>query len=137
MDTIGDKLRKTANEFADRLGDAAHSAGERIAEMREIQRINAQIRERKRERDHCKITIADLLIRMFDQNTFAEALLRPEYTRIKELETELAALEEERRQVTAAAAQSAPAEPVVPENPKDLEEPDETVPPMTPPGPEE
>ena len=154
MDTISDKLRKTASDVADRLGDAAHSAGERIAEMREIQRLNGLIRERKREKDRCKMTMADLLIRMFDQNTFAEALLRPEYLRIRELDNELATLEEERRQVTASAGITAPVEaeasagtgeyaateeaeaPVVPGNPANLEAPDETTPPMTPPGPE-
>ncbi|MHB0940010.1 MAG: hypothetical protein ACYDCO_24895 [Armatimonadota bacterium] len=144
MDNFGEKLRKNANELADWVGEAAHSAGERIAEMREIQRLNTVIRDRKREKDRCKMTMADLLIRMFDQNTFAEALLRPEYARIKELDAELAGLEEERRQVTAAAQTAAetveseetaaPEKPVVPDSPKDLEEPDETVPPETPPG---
>ena len=101
METIGEKLRKTANEFADRLGEAAHTAGERIGEMREIQRINGQIRDRKKEKDRCKMAMADLLIRMFDQNTFAEALLRPEYNRIKEIDGEIAELVEEREQVVA------------------------------------
>lgn len=151
MDTIGDRLRKTASDVADRLGEAAHSANERIAEMRGIQRLNSRIRELKREKDRCKMTMADLLIRMFDQNTFAEVLLRPEYLRIRELDAELAELEEERRQVMARgtgpeeagapaeaeiAATSEPEAPVIPKTPADVEAPDETTPPMTPLGPE-
>ena len=58
--------------------------------------------------------MADLLIRMFDQNTFAEALLRPEYLRIKEIDEAAAALEQERAEVMARASKAvqpeAPAE---------------------------
>ena len=53
METIGDKLRKTAGEVVERLGEAAYTAGERIGEMREIQRINGQLRALKREKDRC------------------------------------------------------------------------------------
>jgi hypothetical protein len=62
--------------------------------------------------------MADLLIRMFDQNTFAEGLLRPEYDRIKEIDQAIAELEVERAKVNAhagaqaetSAPQEAPAE---------------------------
>ena len=101
MDTFGSKLRKTAEEMAERLNDAAQNARERIGEMNEINRLNAQLRTLAREKDRCKITMADLLIRMFDQNTFAEALLRPEYERIREIDTAITVLEEARAQVTA------------------------------------
>jgi len=101
MDTFGDKLRKTAGEVAERLGDAAHTASEKINEMRDIQRINGQIKALKKEKDRCKMAMADLLIRMFDQNTFAEALLRPEYNRIVEIDKAVADLEAERAQVAA------------------------------------
>lgn len=129
MDNIGDRLRKTAGEVAERFGEAAHSARERIGEMNEIARFNTQIRARRREKDRCRMAMADLLIRMFDQNTFAEALLRPEYNRIKEIDGEIALLELERDRVTAHAAAHV------------TEEPEETVllpeTPAAPPGGEE
>ena len=106
--TIGEKIKKTAGEVADLLGEAAHSATERIVEMRETQVITAQIRSLQREKDRCRQTMADLLVRMFDQNTFVEALLRPEYTRIKELDAQIAHLEQERIQVSEHAAPGTP-----------------------------
>jgi|GEM_PF-1977679 len=121
MDTIGDRLRKTAGDVAERFGEAAHSARERLSEMNEIARINTQIRARKREKDRCRMAMADLLIRMFDQNTFAEALLRPEYIRIKEIDEDITRLEEERDRVTAPAGAPPPAAA------EEQEEPEETV----------
>lgn len=100
METLGDRLKKTAGEVVDLITEAAHKAGERLGEMNELQRLNGQLRALKRERDQCRLTMADLLIRMFDQSTFAEALLRPEYTRIKEIDVAMAALEAERADVT-------------------------------------
>jgi len=103
MDTFGTKLRKTAGEVADLLNEAAQTARDRIGEMNDISRLNSQIRALKREKDHCKTVMADLLIRMFDQNTFAEALLRPEYLRIKEIDETIGRLEDARAQVMARA----------------------------------
>jgi len=119
MDTIGDRLRKTAGEVAERFGEAAHSARERLSEMNEIARLNTQIRARKREKDRCRMAMADLLIRMFDQNTFAEALLRPEYLRIKEIDTEILRLEEERDRVITRDGATPPAEAAEQEEPED------------------
>ena len=67
------------------------------------------------------MAMADLLIRMFDQNTFAEALLRPEYVRIKEIDEEIVRLEVERDRATDHAGALPPAEAEV------QEEPEETV----------
>jgi len=130
MDTFSDRLRKTAGDMSERLGEAARSARERISEMSEVARLNTQIRLRKREKERCNTTMADLLIRMFDQNTFAEALLRPEYLRIREIDEEVVQLEQERDQVAARAGVPLPAEQEaleIPEQPKDLEEPDEEI----------
>jgi hypothetical protein len=147
METFGSRLRKTAEEVAGRLNEAAQTAGERLAEMREIQRLNAQLRALRREKDRCKMVMADLLIRMFDQNTFAEALLRPEYQQIKVLDEQIAAVEAERSQVIARAqseGQEAPsampaeetpaegtAEPASPRLADDLTAPAEETPPST------
>lgn len=110
-DTIGAKLKKTAEEIAGRLGEAAQTAGERIGEMREKERLSQQIRQLQREKERCRGTIADLVIRMFDQNTFAEALLHPEYARVKEIDVELAKLEQEREDVGHPATPASPASP--------------------------
>ncbi|HEY3418533.1 MAG TPA: hypothetical protein VGM23_16780, partial [Armatimonadota bacterium] len=98
----------TAEEMRDRLGEAVHTASERLGEMREVQRINADIRTLNREKDRCHLAMIDLLMRMFDQNTFAEALLRPEYNRVKEIDAAIAKLEEERKAVGAQAEEAAP-----------------------------
>ena len=127
MDTFSSKLRKTAGEVAEWLDDAAQTARERIGEMNEISRLNGQIRTLKRDKDRCKIAMADLLIRMFDQNTFAEALLRPEYERIKENDEAIAALEAVRAQVMARMEQP-PAEETVLIEDSAAEEPAPTVP---------
>lgn len=125
---FGEKLIKTAEEVAGRLGEAAHSAGERLNEMVEIQRLNKQIRMLQLEKDLCKMAMADLLIRMFDQETFAEALLRPEYLRIKEIGTEVCQLEQEKEQLLhhgiecPPAETPAPAEVVAPETAASVEE---------------
>ena len=105
--TLGARLKKTAEEVAERLGEAAQTAGERISDLRESQRLASQIRALQRERERCRQTMADLLIRMFDQNTFAEALLRPEYVRVKEIDQEIAGLEAARKQIGAHEARSA------------------------------
>lgn len=128
MDNFGSKLRKTAEEMAGRLNDAAQSASEKLGEMRELSRLNGEIRSLKREKDQCKTVMADLLIRMFDQNTFAEALLRPEYDRIREVDQAIAALEVERAQV-AAHAGVAPTETA--EMPQAAATPEETPAPAT------
>lgn len=98
--TIGAKIKRTAGEMAERINEAAHTAGERLSEMREVQRINTRLRALQREKDQCRLTMADLMIRMLDQNTFVDALLRPEYQRIKELDQEMAALKHERHLLT-------------------------------------
>lgn len=121
METFGERLKKTASEVAERITEAAHQAGERLNQMNELQRLNGKIRGLKRERDQCRLTMADLLIRMFDQNTFAEALLRPEYQRVKEIDDAIAAVEVERDAVQARMnAAPAPA----------LEEPGVVIPPV-------
>lgn len=94
--TLGARLKKTAGEVAGRLGEAALNASERINELVEMQHITQQIHALQREKAHCRQVMADLLIRMFDQETFAEALLRPEYNRIKEIECEISRLEQEK-----------------------------------------
>lgn len=93
------KLARTAEEMAHRFNEAAQQAGERISEMREVQRLSQQIRTLKQEREHCRMSIADMVVRMFDQNAFVEALLRPEYQRIKDIDLEVERLEQERREV--------------------------------------
>ncbi|MHB9024257.1 MAG: hypothetical protein ACYC7E_08785 [Armatimonadota bacterium] len=113
--TLGERVKQTAEEMRDRLGEAVHTAGERLGEMREIQRITTEIRSLKREKERCRQSMADLLMRMFDQNTFAEALLRPEYNRIKEIDVAISTLEEERiavRSQEAAATTPPPAVPI-------------------------
>lgn len=112
-ESFGTRLKKTAEEVALRLNDAAQQASERIGEMREVQRISQQIRTLTHERDRCRLSMADMAIRMFDQNAFAEALLQPEYQRIKEIDEEIARLEEEKAcvgQEEEAAAPDTPAE---------------------------
>ena len=108
--SFGAKIKQTAGEVADMLGEAAHTASERLNELREAQYLQAQIQSRQREKERCRQTMADLLVRMFDQNTFAEALLRPEYLRIKELDAEIAQLEDERQQVMGLHHEKLPAE---------------------------
>lgn len=93
------KLARTAEEMAHRFNEAAQQAGERISEMREVQRLSQQIRTLNQEREHCRMAIADMVVRMFDQHAFVEALLRPEYQRIKDIECEVARLEQERSEV--------------------------------------
>ncbi len=115
MDTLGERVKKTAAEVAERFNEMAQRASERLSEMNELQRLSARRRALTRERDQCRLTIADLLIRMFDQDTFAEALLRPEYHRIKEIDAALADLEEERKQVQARHAQGAETAPAAAE----------------------
>lgn len=118
-DNFGDRLKKTAGEMAQRLGEAAHTAGERLGEMREQQRLQTEMRTLQRERDRCRQTIADLVIRMFDQQVFAEALLRPEYDRIKEVDCQLCALQEQINQIGQLPEETAAATPGA----QDVEEP--------------
>lgn len=120
-ETLSTKLKKTADEVLTRVGEAAQQASERIGEMREVQRISMQIRALTQERDRCRMTIADLVVRMFDQNAFLDALLKPEYQRIKEIDVEIAKLEKERAEVGAQeqAAAQAPAEPAPSDTPLD------------------
>ncbi|MHB9131270.1 MAG: hypothetical protein ACYDBB_09300 [Armatimonadota bacterium] len=96
---FGQKVRQVAKEVSDRIGEGVQTAGERIGELREKERIGSEIRTLNREKDRCRQVMADLLIRMFDQNVFAEALLRPEYERIKEIDVQVAQLEVERTAV--------------------------------------
>jgi hypothetical protein len=100
MDTGFEKVKRAAEDVASRLNEAVNEAvkvtGERLTEMQDLTRLNGQLRTLLREKEQCRQAMADLLIRMFDQNTFVEVLLRPEYTRIKELEVEIARLEKAR-----------------------------------------
>lgn len=98
-DTFGARVKRTAEEVAQRMGEAAQQASERLGEMRDVARLNQQIRTLQREKDRCRQTIADLVVRMFDQDAFVTALLQPEYQRIKEIDVEIARLEEERELV--------------------------------------
>lgn len=123
-DRLG-KFKKTAEEVGGRLGEAVKTAGEqldlavragkeRVSDFQETQRLSREIRRLQRERDRLRLIMADLLIRMFDQSTFAEALLRPEYEQIKKIAAQVATLEEERAAVgkrpAEAPAAEAPAE---------------------------
>ncbi|HEY3377101.1 MAG TPA: hypothetical protein VGL77_06345 [Armatimonadota bacterium] len=90
------KLKKTAEEVVLRVGEAAQQAGERLGEMRDHQRLTQQIRTLQQEKEQCRQSMADLVIRMFDQQAFADALLKPEYQRIKAIEAEISCLEQER-----------------------------------------
>ncbi len=98
--TLGARLKKTAGEVAGRLGEAALNASERINDMVEIQHLTQQIHALQREKDHYRQDMADLLIRMFDRETFAAELLRPEYNRIKEIERDINRLEQEKDGLT-------------------------------------
>ena len=98
-DSLGAKLRKTAGDVAHRVGEAAHHAGERLSELREVQRLSHQIHLLAQEKERCRAVIADLVVRMFDQETFLEGMLRPEYERIKAIEVEIAILEKGRQEV--------------------------------------
>jgi hypothetical protein len=84
-----EKARKAAGDIADRAGEAARAAGDRIDQFRESQRLNNQLHTLEREKQQCRNAMTDLLIRMFDQNTFAEALLKPDYLRLREIEAEM------------------------------------------------
>lgn len=94
-----EKMKKTIDDLGGRLADVAQNAGERINDMRESQHIGMQISEKDREKTKCREAMLDLLIRMFDEDTFAEKLLRPEYIRIKEIDAEIAALREMRAKI--------------------------------------
>ena len=95
-DTISAKLQKTAGEVAQRIGEAAKTAGDRISEMRERDRLSADIARLQRDRDQVRQSMLDLLMRMFDQNVLVEQLLKPDYLRIKELDAEIAHMDKER-----------------------------------------
>lgn len=94
-----DKVKKTIDDIGGRLSEAAQYTGERFHDMQESQTIGSQIAAKEREKGRCRETMLNLLIRMFDENTFAEKLLRPEYIRIKEIDAEIAALRELRAKV--------------------------------------
>ena len=95
-DTISAKMQKAAGEVAQRIGEAAKNAGDRLSEMRERDRLTAEIARLQKEREQVRQAMVDLLIRMFDQNVLVEQLLKPDYQRVKELETEIASLDKER-----------------------------------------
>ncbi len=96
---FSEKVKKTIDDLGGRLADVAQNAGERINDMRESQHIGAQIATKEKEKAQCREAMLDLLIRMFDEDTFAEKLLRPEYIRIKEIDAEIAALREMRAKI--------------------------------------
>lgn len=97
--TLGARLKKTAGEVAGRLGEAAQIAGERINVLVEIQHLTREIQTLQEEKERCRQVMADLLIRMFDQETFAPPLLRPEYQRIKEIDQDIDRFEREKEQL--------------------------------------
>jgi len=110
---FSDKVKKTIDDLGTRLIDAAHFTGERIHDLQESSSIGSQIAAKEREKAKCRETMLDLLIRMFDEETFAEKLLRPEYIRIKEIDAEIAALRELRAKIgkhEEEAAETAPTE---------------------------
>jgi archaellum component FlaC len=107
-ETFGARLRKTAEEVAQRFNEAAQQAGERIGEMRETQRLTQQIRTLTQERDKLRFAMADLVMRMFDQNAFMQELLRPDYQRVKEIDEEIHRLEKEREVVGQEPAEKTP-----------------------------
>jgi transposase len=100
-ESLGSKLKKTAEAVMANVGELAQKTGEQLIELRALQRIDQQTRDLEKEKNRCRNTMADLLIRMFDQNTFAEALMRPEYERIKAIDVQLAALAEEKASIAA------------------------------------
>ena len=100
-DTPFEKVKKTAGDVMHRLGEMAHSAGEQLAELQETQRLATRIRDLRKERARCQTTLADLVVRMFDQGAFVEALLKPEYCRIKEIDAEVLHLEAQKAVVGA------------------------------------
>jgi hypothetical protein len=98
-ETTFEKVKKTAGDVVHRLGEFAQNAGERLSEMQEAQRIAGQIRTLRKERDRCKNSMVDLVMRMFDEGVFVEVLLKREYTRIKEIDAEIVVLEAEKAAV--------------------------------------
>jgi hypothetical protein len=100
-ESLGEKFRKAAGNLAGRTGEVMRAAEERLGEFQETHRIDSRIQELKREELRCRNTMTDLLIRMFDQQSFAEALLKPEYLRIKEIEAEIVQLTAQRAAVGA------------------------------------
>jgi hypothetical protein len=94
-----DAAIKLGGEVVEVVQSTMHTATERFNELRETQRIDQQIKTLQRERDRCALMIADLVVRMFDNNAFADALLRPEYNQIKEIDAQIAALKVERQQL--------------------------------------
>lgn len=109
-DTLGGKVKRAAEEVRQRLSETVQTASDRLSVMRHDQRLKDEIRKLERERAQCRGIIADLVIRMFDQQAFMDALLRPEYTRIKEIDAEIARLTDERKKLGAPAdAEGAPA----------------------------
>ena len=108
-DSLSAKLKKTAEAGMAYVGELAQKTGEQLIELRSLQRIDQQARELEKEKARHRNTMVDLLIRMFDQHTFAEALMRPEYERIKEIDAQLAALAQEKAHI--AAVHAKPAEP--------------------------
>ncbi len=113
-DTLSSKLKKTADDVVHRLGEVAQTASDKLKEMQERERLTQLITRCKKERGQVREAMLDLLMRMFDQNTFAEALLRPDYQRIKEIEAEMARLEKEREAIGKILAESAPEAPAAP-----------------------
>ncbi len=84
-ETLGSKIKKTAGMVSKGIADTV-----------ETLRITKRIADLQREKTQVRETITDLLLRMLDRNTFVEALLRPDYLRLKAIEAELAKLEAER-----------------------------------------
>jgi len=108
-ESIGDRIKKTAEAMMQNVGDFAQKTGEQLTDLRDMQRLQTRIRELEREKARNRNAMVDLLMRMFDQNTFAEALLRPEYLRIKEIDVEIARLVQERTALATAVKAAPPA----------------------------
>lgn len=105
------KVKKTAGDVVHALGEVVQTASERIADIQDLQRLSAHMRALQKERAACGAAIVNLVVRMFDQGAFADALLKPEYLRIKEIDAELTRLEAEKAAIGKAAAPATEAMP--------------------------
>lgn len=105
--TLGGRIRQAAEEVAHRVGEIAQQTNELIGDKREAEKLTRRIRALEREKDRCRLMLADLAVRMFDRQAFSEKLLLPDYERIKEIEAEIAQLQEEREAIGAQDAEVA------------------------------
>lgn len=107
------RVLQVAGDVAHVLGEAAQTTGEQFTRFQQAQRLEKQMRALGKERERCKATIVDLVLRMFDQDAFTEALLRPEYLRIREIDGEMARLQAARAALAAEKPHEvAPASPI-------------------------